>query len=161
MLQKIIIFLLSILLISMIIPQLSFAANSTSTPSISVELLENGNYIETIITPEPYNSNSTLSTTKSITKTKTTRQKNANGKIIWSVSIKATFSYDGKTSQCTSCTPSASVPDTHWSVVSLTSSRSGNSATAKAKLTYTRSSGISENFNKSVTIQCSPTGVVS
>lgn len=127
-----------------------------------IEKLDNGYYYETTISNEKSITDSfPASTTKYITKTKTTQLKNSSGVVQWSVSIKATFSYDGNTSRCTSCTPSAEAYGSTWSIKSVTSNKSGNSATATAKATQTGISGISQTYTKSVTIKCSATGVVS
>lgn len=146
----------------------SFLITSTCFPveaqvdtdcSYNIEYIEDGFYYETTI----MNSNNIFSTyaTNYITKTKTTKLKNADGDVMWSVSIKATFSYDGNTSKCTSCTPSATSYASSWSIKNVTSSKSGNSATATGQATYTAPSGSSRNYTKSVTITCSATGVVS
>ena len=80
-------------------------AQHNNTTQISIEYLENGYYYETIISTDK--NVLPASTTKYITKTKTTNLKNQAGVTQWSVSIKATFSYDGNSAKCTSCTPSA------------------------------------------------------
>lgn len=129
----------------------------------SIETLDNGDYIETVISSEPslLNNISALSTSKTITKTKTTYYKNSSGSIMWSVSIKATFTYNGSTSKCTSCSHSTTAPSKSWSIKSCTSSKSGNKATAKAIATHTDSDGSKYNITKNVTISCSPSGKVS
>lgn len=134
--------------------------------SISTETLDNGDYIETVISSETSLSDnvlniSTLSTSKTITKTKTTYYKNSTGSILWSVSIKATFTYNGSTSKCTSCSHSTTAPGKSWSIKRCTSSKSGNKATAKAVATHTDSDGSKYNITKSVTISCSANGTVS
>ena len=96
-----------------------------------------------------------------ITKKKTTQFKNSSGTVLWSVSITATFTYDGSTSKCTSCTPSAKAYASTWSIRSVTSSKSGNSATATAVARQTDATGNTYDYTKSVTIKCSATGVVS
>lgn len=137
-------------------------AQSNDTVQTYIEYLDNGFYYETTITDDDTETLiSPFATTKYITKTKTTSYKNASGNVMWSVSIKATFSYDGTTSKCTSCTPSATAYGTTWSIKSVTSSKSGNSATATAKAAHISSSGASQTYTKSVTIKCSATGVVS
>lgn len=133
---------------------------SDNTSSITTEMLEDGYYFETIIKDEEC-SIAPRATTQYITKTKTTKLKNSDGDVMWAVSIKATFSYDGSTSKCTSCTPSAISYASTWSIKSITSSKSGNSATANAVATCTSSIGASQSYSKSVTITCSATGVVS
>jgi hypothetical protein len=127
--------------------------NNTQT---QIEYLENGDYIETIIT-----SNNSLISTASTSKTasKTSYYKNSSGDVMWSVTIKGTFSYNGTTSTCTSCSHSTTSPGSAWSIKSSSSSRSGNSATAKATATYTNM--ISTDYSMSVTIKCSANGTIS
>lgn len=132
---------------------------------ISVEELDNGDYIETIITSDSFDIPlssvlSTMSSSKTITKTKTATYKNSAGTVLWSVSIKATFTYNGNTSKCTSCSHSTTAPSKDWSIKSCTSSKSGNKATAKAVAIHTIATG-SSTITKSVTISCSPSGKVS
>lgn len=120
----------------------------------------NGDYIETIISDDETDSEISLFSTKSITKTKTSYYKNSSGTVLWSLAIKATFSYNGKSATCTSCSHITTAPANNWSIKSASHSKSGNTATAKATATYKKSSGSSDYF-RSVTIKCSPTGVVS
>lgn len=135
---------------------------SENSPQTIIEMLDNGYYFETIIENEETPTiTGTRATTQYVTKAKTTQYKNSAGTVLWSVSIKATFSYDGTTSKCTSCTPSASSSDSSWTINSVTSSKSGSSATATAVVTYTAPSGATQSYTKSVTIKCSATGTVS
>lgn len=136
------------------------AATNTSNQT-DITLLENGDYLETTISDSTtfLPKISLLSTNKSITKTKTVKYKNKNGTLLWYVAIKATFTYNGTTSKCTSRTPSAAAPASTWSIKSLSSSKSGNSATATAVATQTGI--ISQDYTKSVTISCNKNGVVS
>lgn len=140
----------------------AFPTQAANAKESIIERLNNGYYYETTIEgEEPFLTISSKATSQYITKTKTTKLKNSAGDVLWSVSIKATFSYDGTTSKCTSCTPSATAYASSWSIKSVTSSKSGNSATATAVATHTVIFGISQDTTKSVTIKCSPTGVVS
>ncbi len=135
----------------------------TQNNDVEIEVLENGYFLETTI----INNSSTMplstvarATTKYITKTKTTSLKNSSGKVLWSVSIKATFSYNGKTSSCTSYSHSTTCPAKTWQIKSCSSKKSGNSATATAIAVH--SDGIqSQSITKSVTITCDSTGKVS
>ena len=138
----------------------------TPAPAVQseIELLEDGCYLETIIEDEPSINPgySTFATTKYITKTKTAQYKNASGNVMWSVSIKATFSYDGSTSKCTSCSHSTTAPGQTWSIKSSSSSKYGSAAAATATAVHKNPvNGLSNSYTKTVTIKCSPTGVVS
>ena len=87
--------------------------------------------------------------------------KNSSGTTLWSVSIKATYSFDGTSATCTSCTPSAKSYNSAWTIQSVKSSKSGNSATATAVARYTGLFGITEDYTKSVTMTCNANGEVS
>lgn len=155
--------LLSVICMVCSINTISISAKAGDTSKeIIIEALDNGYYYETIIedvdTPETTN---TKAVTQYVTKKKTTNMKNSAGDVLWSVSITATFSYDGTTSKCTSQVPSATAYASSWSIKSVTSSRSGNTATATAVATHTLTSGATTDITKSVTIRCSATGVVS
>lgn len=134
----------------------------TPTAASAIELLDNGYYYETTITDaEPTDTPVSRGSNNYTTKTKTTQLKNSSGTVLWSVSITATFYYNGTIAQCTTCTPSAKAYASTWSIKSVTSSKSGNSATATAIATQTGAAGTTQNIPKSVTITCSPKGIVS
>lgn len=147
-------------LISCLLFSVTASATIVNDYNRTIEYLDNGDYIETIISDDETDSEISLFSTKSITKTKTSYFKNSIGTVLWSVAIKATFSYNGKSATCTSCSHITTAPANNWSIRSASHSKSGNTATAKATATYKKSSGSSDYF-RSVTIKCSPTGVVS
>ena len=119
----------------------------------TIEHLDNGDYIETVINDAGMKAALSLqSADKQITKTKTAYYKNKSGAVLWSVSIKATFSYNGTSS-------SASAPAKSWSIKSLSSSKKGNSASAKVVAVH--ATNVSQQYTKTVTIHCSKTGVIS
>ena len=127
------------------------------------EDLNNGYYTETVISSEPFllNNISLLSASKNITKTKTTYCKNSSGSVLWSVSIRATFTYNGSTSKCTRCSHSTTAPGRAWSIKSASSSKNGNTATVRAAVTHQSTNGTQNIITKYLTISCSPSGKVS
>ena len=138
---------------------LIFITNISIANATVLSNFNNDYYLETVITDaNPTFSFSTLqSNSHTITKTKTTNIKNTNGAILWSVSITATCTYDGSTSRCISCSPSAETYSSSWTIQSTSSSKSGNSATAIATANYASL----KNYTQSVTISCSKNGTVS
>lgn len=152
-----------VILVSFILSILSPCTTYAATSPSHVSSDEKGYYIETIITDAiPDNQSiSMYATSNSITKTKTTYIKDANGNTLWYVSITATFTYDGNTSRCTSCSHDAVSMASSWEIKSSSSSKSGNSATATATATQKGILGISHDYTESVTIQCSSSGIVS
>lgn len=145
-------------LISCLIFSVTASATTVNDYNRTIEYLDNGDYIETIISDDETDSEISLFSTKSITKT--SYYKNSSGTVLWSVAIKATFSYNGKSATCTSCSHITTAPANNWSIKSASHSKSGNTATAKATATHKTRAG-SSNHTISVTIKCSPTGVVS
>ncbi|WP_294908506.1 hypothetical protein [uncultured Ruminococcus sp.] len=158
--KKTITITLIIALISCIFLSIPASAITTDNTERTIEYLDNGDYIETIITDNTASSGISLYATNTITKTKTKYYKNSSGTVLWSVAIKATFSYNGSTSTCTGCSHITTAPASAWSIKSASHSKSGNTATAKATATYKTSAG-STDYSMSVTIKCSATGVVS
>lgn len=117
-------------------------------------------YVETIITELPGISTYATGPLQHKTATKTDYYRDANNNVLWSVSITATFYYDGESAACTSCSHQASAPASTWNIKSVSSSSSGNSATATATATQTLAFGITKDVTRSVTIYCSPTGTI-
>ena len=118
-------------------------------------------YIETTITESalavPYSARDLQHKTA----TKTTYYRDADHNVLWSVSITATFYYDGESAVCTSYSHQADAPGSTWSIKSVSSSSSGNSATATATATQTLLFGVTKDYTQSVTIYCSPDGTIS
>lgn len=150
------------LLLGTLYSNASTADAAAFTAQTEIIPLDNGDYIETTITgiPTAPSGISTLSAAKTVTKSKTSRYKNKSGDTLWSVTIRATFSYNGTTSKCTSCSHSTTCPSNSWKIKSASSNKSGNSATAKVIVTHFYSND-STDYIKSVTISCSKNGTVS
>lgn len=56
------------------------------------------------------------------------------GALKWTASLTATFFYNGSTSSCTSANCNVTINDSHWYVISNSSSYSGNTATANVTM---------------------------
>ncbi len=145
--------LIAVLFVSVIFCLPVAAVDNTKTTT-TIEYLENGDYIETIITE--YESNARVAT-KSGSKTK--NYTNSAGAVMWSVTVHGTFTYNGSTSQCTSAGHSTTAPGSMWSIKSASSRRSGYSAIADATATYTTSSS-SKDYSMSVSLYCNPYGTL-
>ena len=120
-------------------------------------------YFDTTISNAlPYNAITYYSKTsnKIITKTKTTSMKNLAGKVVWSISITATFSYNGHTANCIRCSHKYKINYPLWTLTKINSSKSGRTATTTAVMTQ-HCNEFQKSFKKSVTIKCSPFGIVS
>ena len=154
--KKILLILLTITMLSfsMLCTPISAASTTEKVTAVTIEYLENGDYIETIITYEE------ALTRSSKTASKTKNYKNSDGDVMWSVTVRGTFSYNGTTSSCTAVSHSTTSPGTYWSIKSASSSKSGNTATAKAGATKSIS-GVSQDYSMSVSLTCSANGTLS
>lgn len=123
------------------------AASANKVTETTIEYLENGDYIETILTYEDSLTRSAISGSR------TKNYKNSSGTTLWSVTVNCTFSYNGSLSSCTSVSHSTSAPGSGWSIKSASSSRAGNTGTATATASYN-----SQNYSMSVSLSCSTYG---
>lgn len=138
------------------------SASAEEINGVSIEYLENGDYIETYILDTAIEENNAtpviLSQEKTITKTKVKTYKNSAGKVMWSLSVEGTFSYNGKTSKCMKALHHTQVVSKNWTVQNPQSYKSGNTATAKAQFLRKDTAG---QVNATITLQCSATGKIS
>lgn len=130
------------------------AAQTVEKTETTIQYLDNGDYIETVITY--YETNSRVAT-KSGSKTSTY---NSGGEDKWSVTVNGTFTYNGTTSSCTSSSRSTSVYASNWSIKSSTASKSGNCASATATATH-KILLVSSDYTLTVNLYCSPYGILS
>lgn len=119
--KKIVTLLLTVMILSlMTVP--AFAADR------NVIHYEDGSY--SVVTIEPDQQSVTRAST---IKSGTVKYEHysASNELEWVISFKASFSYNGSTSTCISVNiPVVTIYNSNWSVVSQTSSKSGNTATA-------------------------------
>ncbi|MCR5461081.1 MAG: hypothetical protein K6F51_14500 [Acetatifactor sp.] len=108
-----------------------------------------------IQTDSPQNTNDLQ--TKTETRTSTILDALQNP--LWSISVTATFIYDGTMSQCVACSHQTTSYDSHWMTKSSSCSHSGNYATASATVTQTMPLG-THDYYASVTISCTPAGLI-
>lgn len=133
-------------------------ANADGIENVTIEYLDNGDYIITYFDDENIYPDDGSKTT--VTKTKTSKYKNSAGQTMWYIKVQGTFTYNGGSSTCTKAAHQAAAPGSSWSIVSASHSKSGNHATATATARHHLSTGYSD-YTRSVTITCSPTGVIS
>lgn len=141
-------------LIIMLMPFTAFAQdNNTRT---EFEYYEDGCYAEIIIEEEP---SLTRSSTK--TGTKSVNYRNSDGKILWTVAVKGTFSYTGSSATCTASSVSYTINDSGWKKYSATASKSGRTATGKFVMKYYVLGINTKTVNKTLTLSCSNSGTLS
>lgn len=127
---------------------------------VDVEYLDNGDCIETVLITSGSNSADASITASVKTGSKTKSYKNSNGNVLWSVTVKGTFSYSGNSATCISASRSTSAPGSAWTIKSSSVSKSGNTATAKATATYSVAS-VTQDISMSVSLSCSANGTLS
>lgn len=135
----------------------AFAA-STNAVNI-IEIFDDGSYIEEQIENIP--STDLLSVTSTKSGHKTATYKSSSGKTIWTITVSATFTYNGISSKCTKSTVSTTCPNSNWKITSKSSKKSGATATATATATK-YINGVSINkITRSVSLTCSKSGKLS
>lgn len=130
------------------------ADEEESVVNVERQYLENGDYIETVISESlitSYASNS-----KSGSKTSTFY--NGDDVAMWYVKVSGSFTYTGSSVWCTGASVSADSYSSYWSVSNRSSSYSGNIATAKATGKRYYGNALIETVNKTVNLSCSVSG---
>lgn len=124
----------------------------------SIEYLDNGDYLVITITQD-----SALAATRS-TKTTSGSKKVSymhNDTVLWTVTVSGKFSYTGSTATCTSASVSTTCPSSSWKVTNKSSSRSGNTAIARATGKNYLLGVCIQTVDRTVKLSCSSSGKLS
>lgn len=111
---------------------LIFAPIMTAQAATNETLADDTLYYETVIEETASFSPMASNTAKTKTGYKTTYCKNANGTVLWSVTVTARFSYNGATATCISSSISTTIKDSSWKISNKYSTRCSNYGTATA-----------------------------
>ena len=153
--------ILSLFVIAILIFSMQTASALSSYENATVEYLDNGDCIVTIIeTVSPVNGIMPLASNTE-TKSKTSYYKNTAGDTMWYVRVTGTFTYGDGISKCISVTPSAASYTSDWKVSNISGSKSGNKASATATGKQYYAGEVIDSITKTVTLTCSPTDVFS
>jgi hypothetical protein len=98
---------------------------------------------------------------KTKTGSKTNKYKDSNGTVLYTLTVSGVFTYTGSSSTCTSSSTNATAPTTDWTVISNTSSKSGNKATAKGIYNQHLDGRLVQTKTCTITLTCSATGSLS
>lgn len=153
-------FLVLLVLIIFVLSMQTASAAVSPYDSVSVEYLDNGDSILTVIESIPSGDIAAFAT-KTETKSKTSYYRSASGSVLWYVRVTGTFTYGNGTAKCTSQTPSAASEHSDWKVSSIAGSKSGNTASATATGKKYHLGSVIDSVTEKVTLTCSPTGVFS
>ena len=151
------IFLTLLLCMLFIFPQ-SVLASTLSVPlssSVSYDYLSDGSYFETTIEYLPSARGTVTGASK------TTVYKNASGQSLWYVKVTANFTYNGSSAKCTSSSASAGSYVDSWKILSKSSSKNGNTASATAVAAHYANGIAIASLSKTVTLYCNGNGNVS
>lgn len=154
--MKKLIAILTTFILTFNLPIISSASNTAminpdqSYENADIVELNNGLIIEYEITE-----NTSIARASTKTATKTATCKTADGSVIATIKLTATFSYTGSTASCTSASSSYSMA-TGWSYSNRSTTHGGNIAKTSARL----KKGLSY-ADVSVIMTCSKTGVIS
>lgn len=127
------------------------AFETNPTRIYAKEELENGYYLETVIT-----TNYTQARSSIRNGTKTATYRDINGKALWSITV------NGKSATCTSSTYSKANYSISWKLSNAKASKNG--AAASASITakqYHQNGSLQKTINKTVKLTCSPNGSLS
>ncbi len=127
---------------------------------VDIEYLDDGSYIVTYMDNGVIINPGDGSNATTVTKSKTKRFYNSAGETMWYVKVVGTFRYTGTTSTCTEASHKAAAQGSTWSIVSASHSKSGATATATATARHQLTIGY-QDYTRSVSLTCSPTGVFS
>lgn len=154
--KKIFLSVLSVNLLVGTLPMNIFASGMDEK-IISIESQEeDGIYYETILEEESFNARS-----KTKSGSKTVNCKNSKGKILWSVKVHGSFTYNGKTAKCTSSTVSTTCPASNWKIASSSAWKDGANAMAKAIAKKYVAGIVTKTETETVTLHCSSSGKLS
>lgn len=162
-------FLMVVMLLNVCVPV--YAADPVPvegiTVSTEIEYLDNGDYIETVITEIPVAeaaaaSASVNATAQQKSGTKKTTYYNSAGEAMCSVSVKAIFTYTpGVSVTCSIASASAASYSSSWKVGTPTASYSGNKATGTVTATHYWAFIPASKTTLSVTLSCDVNGNLS
>ncbi len=130
-------------------------AMDTKEP-VSVEYMEDGSSLEIYI-----EETESFARTQSKSGKKTAVKKNAAGDKLWSVTVTASYTYDGKSAKCTSSSVSTASYNAHWKKYTATASKNGGTATASATFKLYSGANVTDTASQKVTLTCSASGKLS
>ncbi|CAM3704478.1 hypothetical protein ERUR111494_07840 [Erysipelothrix urinaevulpis] len=119
-----------VLMVLVCAPVLTESVEALEEPqkNVTVETLENGDWIEIIIEEDPIYAVMSRAAAKTKSGSKTVNYYNKENKILWSVVVKGTFSYTGTFSKALTSATTVTSFDSAWKVTRKSNRVSANSA---------------------------------
>ncbi len=158
--KKIFTLMLAVLLCVAVFP-VGYAAQSKSPEKqyetiISVETFTDGSYGVTTLSQV-----GNIGTKGKVTHTKSYTYYDSDNTMLWQVYLIAAFTYNGTSATCTVASVGHEIYNSAWQVTSETASKSGNTATGSFTVKRYLLGIPIKTINKTLTMSCSPSGVVS
>ncbi len=135
---------------------LLFSMNVSAAGRKVEQKFSDGSYIETYTVKEPTNVRRFIINKVSGKKTKNYRD--SKGKLMWSVTICATFSYNRKSAKCVRKSVTTRCPGKNWKIVKKSASSSKGSATGKATARRSFRGKTVRRISRSVKLSCTASG---
>ena len=158
MLKKIIIVFT---MLSFALQSVPMTASASCSSSQQIKYLEDGSYMVTTIDETIFISGDFSLCSKTVTKSKTMEYCDADGTICWDLIVKGTFTYDGKTSKCTSVSSNSHSYDNHWHLTGRTATKEGSTAYTSVVAKRYEGDTLEKTLNPTLSLTCSPTGTFS
>ncbi len=157
--KKLISFCLAFIMMFSVLAISIYAEDDAAVIFENIEYLDNGYYVVDTLTEEDVNISARATSTK--TGSRSFIIYNEDDEALVTLTLRATFSYNGSSATCTSATASYTIHNDAWKVPTATASRSGNVATGTFTAKHYVLFIATQTINETITITCSKTGVLS
>lgn len=151
-------FFLMFTLVISVTPLTAFA-QTDSIQQKEIEYMDDGSYFEnTIYIEKP---EAALYSTEKIRKGhRTVTHYSAKDVKLWSITVNGTYSYNGTTAKCVSCSSSKEVFKETWKVNITSTTKSGNCASTTAQGKHYTNGKVDKTITKTVSLRCKSNGVL-
>lgn len=151
------------LLLGIYLSNTIFVRASTYTDTIhtnsTIEYLDDNSYFKTD-TYMDLSDIATYSSSKTRTGSKTKTYYSSDDKKLWSITVTGTFTYNGSSSKCTSCSGTKSTYSDSWKVDITSKSKSGNTSLVKAVGKLYFKNHVVKSISQEVSLKCKPNGTL-
>lgn len=138
---------------------LTAVAQTDGIQQTEIEYMDDGSYFEnTIYIEKP---ETTLYSTEKIRKGhRTVTHYSAKDVKLWSITVNGTYSYNGTTVKCVSCSSSKEIFKKTWKVNITSTTKSGNCASTTAQGKHYTNGKVDKTITKTVSLRCKSNGTL-
>ena len=134
----------------------AYASDVQKNQNPTIEYFDDGSYIITTISDEPYSISTYSSTTT--TKSKISAYYSKSNSKLWDIKITGTFTYGNGSAKCTRSTISSNSYNKNWKITNKSASKSNATASATATGNLYQDNIIVQSIVKTVTLTCDKNG---